>query len=95
MLYCFSQAVYDKDELVNYLRTVTENDAVLLWQDGVLLAIKFPQLFQHCKGHCFALEQDISARNLTALLSKESQVQLVSLADLVTISEQFFPQMAL
>lgn len=95
MLYSFSQAVYEQDELIKLLSSVTERDVVLLWQDGVLLAIKYPQYFSDCKGQCFALEQDISARNLTALFPKACKVRLISLIDLVEISEQFFPQMAL
>lgn len=95
MLYCFSQATYDKEELISYLSSITENDAVVLWQDAVLLMIKYPDYFKHCKGHCFALEQDILARNLTALLPKENIVQSISLLDLVDITEQYFPQVAL
>ena len=69
MLYCFSQAAYSDDELTGYFATMTKNDAVVLWQDGVLLAIKYPHYFKECKASCFVLEQDISARNLTALFS--------------------------
>ncbi|OOF78940.1 hypothetical protein BKG96_04430 [Rodentibacter caecimuris] len=95
MLYCFSQANYDKEELMSYLSLVTESDAVVLWQDAVLLMVKHPNYFKHCKAHCFALEQDILARNLTALLPKENTVQLISLLDLVDITAEYFPQMAL
>ncbi|OOF44087.1 hypothetical protein BKK51_09965 [Rodentibacter trehalosifermentans] len=95
MLYCFSQADYGFDKLLNLLSGVTENDAVVLWQDAVLLAVKYPRHFACCKGQCFAFETDISARNLTALLPKESQVRLISLMELVEISEQYFPQIAL
>lgn len=95
MLYTFSLANYDHDELEGYFSAMSEQDAVLLWQDGVLLPIKYPQCFQRGNFHYFALEQDISARNLTALLPKESEVQLISLTDLVSITEQYFPQLAL
>ena len=40
MLYCFSQSAYSDDELTGYFATMTKNDAVVLCQDGVLLAIK-------------------------------------------------------
>ena len=36
MLYTFSQAHYSETELQRYLTETTENDAVVLWQDGVL-----------------------------------------------------------
>ena len=45
MLYTFSQADYPQRELEGYFANITENDAVVLWQDGVLLAIKYPALF--------------------------------------------------
>ncbi|BFU60502.1 MULTISPECIES: DsrH/TusB family sulfur relay protein [Rodentibacter] len=95
MLYCFSKAVYNNDELADYFSHITEKDAVVLWQDGVLLAIKSPQYFENCKGYCFALEQDILARNLTALLPKGNQIRLISLSHFVDITEQYFPQIAL
>ena len=40
MLYTFSQAHYAETDLQRYLTEITENDAVVLWQDGVLLAVK-------------------------------------------------------
>ncbi|QPB41758.1 DsrH/TusB family sulfur relay protein [Rodentibacter haemolyticus] len=95
MLYCFSKAVYDNDELADYFSRITEKDAVVLWLDGVLLAIKSPQYFKNCKGRCFALEQDVLARNLTALLPKENQIRLISLSHFVDVTEQYSPQIAL
>ena len=78
-----------------YLTEITENDAVVLWQDGVLLAVKYGEMFTQCKGQCFVLEQDILARNLTALLPENNQVRLISLADLVDLTAQYSPQIAL
>ena len=95
MLYTFSQAHYFETDLQRYLTEITENDAVVLWQDGVLLAVKYGEMFTQCKGRCFVLEQDILARNLTALLSENNQVRLISLADLVDLTAQYFPQIAL
>jgi len=45
MLYTFSQSDYPKTELDNYFLYITEKDAVVLWQDGVLLAVKYPDYF--------------------------------------------------
>ena len=39
MLYTFSQAHYSEADLQRYLTSITENDAVVLWQDGVLLVV--------------------------------------------------------
>ncbi len=94
MLYTFSQAHYSETDLQRYLTDITENDAVVLWQDGVLLVVKYGEMFTQCKGQCFVLEQDVLARNLTALLSN-NQVRSISLADLVDLTAQYSPQIAL
>lgn len=94
MLYTFSQAHYSETELQRYLTEITENDAVVLWQDGVLLAVKYGEMFTQCKGQCFVLEQDVLARNLTTLLSN-NKVRSISLADLVDLTAQYSPQIAL
>ena len=95
MLYTFSQAHYSEADLQRYLTEITENDAVVLWQDGVLLAVKYGEMFAQCKGQCFMLEQDVLARNLTALLPENNQVRSISLADLVDLTAQYSPQIAL
>ena len=94
MLYTFSQSHYSETELQRYLTEITENDAVVLWQDGVLLAVKYGEMLTQCKGQCFMLKQDVLARNLTALLSN-NQVRSISLADLVDLTAQYSPQIAL
>ena len=94
MLYTFSQAHYSETDLQRYLTDITENDAVVLWQDGVLLVVKYGEMFTQCKGQCFVLEQDVLARNLTALLSN-NKVRSISLADLVDLTAQSSPQIAL
>ena len=53
MLYTFSQAHYSETELQRYLTEITENDAVVLWQDGVLLAVKYGEMFYVGTG-CFS-----------------------------------------
>ena len=94
MLYTFSQAHYSETDLQRYLTDITENDAVVLWQDGVLLVVKYGEMFTQCKGQCFMFEQDVLARNLTALLSN-NKVRSISLADLVDLTAQYSPQIAL
>ena len=92
MLYTFSQAHDSETELQRYLTETTENDAVVLWQDGVLLD---GEMFTQCKGQCFVLEQDVLARNLTALLPENNKVRSISLTDLVDLTAQYSPQIAL
>ena len=94
MLYTFSQAHYSETDLQRYLTEITENDAVVLWQDGVLLAVKYGEMFTQCKGQCFMLEQDVLARNLTALLPN-NKVRSISLTDFVDLTAQYSPQIAL
>ena len=48
MLYTFSQTHYSETGLQRYLTEITENDAVVLWQDGVLLAVKYGEMFTKC-----------------------------------------------
>ena len=95
MLYTFSQAHYSQTELEHYLLNATAQDAVVLWQDGVLLAIKYPHCFEQCPAECLLLEQDILARNLTALLPRESKVRSITMLDFVAITQKFYPQLAL
>ena len=94
MLYTFSQAHYSETELQRYLTEITENDAVVLWQDSVLLAVKYGEMFTQCKGQCFMLEQDVLARNVTALLPN-NKVRSISLTDFVDLTAQYSPQIAL
>lgn len=50
MLYCFSQSDYPLSTLENsFFSFLFEQDCVVLWQDGVLLALKYPQLFTQVK----------------------------------------------
>ena len=94
MLYTFSQAHYSETDFQRYLTEITENDAVILWQDGVLLSVKYGEMFTQCKGQCFVLEQDVLARNVTALLPN-NKVRSISLTDLVDLTAQYSPQIAL
>ncbi|WP_429946188.1 sulfurtransferase complex subunit TusB [Bibersteinia trehalosi] len=88
MLYTISRADYDSNQLQAIISQLTENDAIVLWQDGVLQAVKNPQFFANC-ANVFVLETDLQARGLTTSLP------VISFAALVEISEHFYPQIAL
>ncbi|MDU8925499.1 DsrH/TusB family sulfur metabolism protein [Pasteurellaceae bacterium LIM206] len=91
MLYTFSQADYGSAELNRILAGITARDAIVLWQDGVLLPLKHPEF-----PPCYALDIDIKARNLTNQLQKQSgKIQPISLAELVKLTEQHTPQFAI
>lgn len=88
MLYTLSQANYDANTLTDILAQVTENDAVLLWQDGVLQAVKNPEKFANLPN-VFVLEPDCTARRI------QTHLTALSLADTVRLTERFSPQIAL
>lgn len=88
MLYTLSKADYDLTELQQILAQVRPDDAVVLWQNGVLQAVKNPQIFAQLP-QLFALENDVKARGLRV------DIETISLAKLVQLTEQFYPQIAL
>lgn len=88
MLYTLSQAHYDNDELQALLAQITTDDALVLWQDGVLQRVKFPQFFANVPN-LFALQNDLDARGLTL------DITAISLEEFVQLTERFFPQVAL
>ncbi|KMK51302.1 hypothetical protein RO21_07010 [[Actinobacillus] muris] len=88
MLYTFSQAHYDPHDLHRLLANITETDAVLLWQNGVLQAVKSPALFAKIPN-LFILENDLNARGL------RTDFPVISLAEAVSLTERYFPQIAL
>ncbi|MDY4280299.1 MAG: DsrH/TusB family sulfur metabolism protein [[Pasteurella] mairii] len=92
MLYTFSQADYSEAELQRYLSAITAQDAIVFWQDGVLLPFKHAELWSQLDATCYALEIDLQARNLICHMEK---VRSISLPDFVALSERYFPQLAL
>lgn len=96
MLYTFSQATYNENELSSYLSHCSDQDILVFWQDAVLLPIKYPHLWQNISANCYALETDIQARQLEQVfLSLNVNISLISLNELVDLTEQYFPQIAL
>lgn len=94
MLYTFSQAHYDQSLLQQHLAHITAQDAVVLWQDGVLSALKYAEAWQNLPCPIFVLDIDLQARGLQSLISAE-KFSLISLSELVKITEKFSPQFAL
>lgn len=91
MLYTLSKAQYDNQELTALLAQLQPTDALLLWQDGVLQAVKNPQLFAN-RDNVFVLTQDLQARNLTAHLA--DNIEQITLEQSVKLTEDFYPQLA-
>lgn len=88
MLYTLSKAQYDVQELATILAQIRPTDALLLWQDGVLQAVKNPQLFTNI-DHVFALKNDVQARSLPLTIPQ------LSLAEVVKLTEDYAPHVAL
>lgn len=88
MLYTLSKAQYDVQELATILAQIRPTDALLLWQDGVLQAVKNPQLFTNI-DHVFALRNDVQARNLPLTIPQ------LSLEEVVKLTEGYAPHVAL
>lgn len=90
MLYTFSKAYYDLEELQQILNLITKKDAIVLWQDGVLLAVKYTEVFRSI-DNIFLLENDITARGLTTI---SPEMTLISLKEFVRLTEDYYPQIA-
>ncbi|MFC0308902.1 DsrH/TusB family sulfur relay protein [Gallibacterium trehalosifermentans] len=94
MFYTFSRSEYDLQQLEELVAQITEQDAILLWQNGVLLPLKYPMLFQDT--HYYVLENDVIARHLQHYFSPENTAfSLISLTDFVKLTEEYFPQISL
>lgn len=87
MLYTFSHAQYDRQQLQAIFAQLQADDAVLLWQDGVLQAVKNPDLFAQLPN-LFLLENDLQARGL------QTPFPTLTLPELVALTERYFPQVA-
>lgn len=88
MLYTLSQANYDQRTLNDILAQLTENDALLLWQDGVLQAVKNRDFFAN-RPNVFVSAPDCTARNI------RTDLHTISLTETVKLTEDYFPQIAL
>ncbi|HDR1000125.1 TPA: DsrH/TusB family sulfur relay protein [Pasteurella multocida] len=95
MLYTFAEASYPEGVLLAYLQQTTSQDAIVLWQDGVYLCVKYPEVFSSLNMSCYALDIDVSARNLYQFVSSIENVKTISLTELVELTEHYFPQLAL
>lgn len=88
MLYTLAKSQYDRTELETLITQLQPDDALLLWQDGVLQAVKNAKLFTN-RPNIFALENDVLARHLTV------SVKTISLDALVKLTEDYYPQIAM
>ncbi|OBX05827.1 hypothetical protein QV06_00890 [Gallibacterium genomosp. 3] len=95
MFYTLSHHHYDPQQLQALIANIIEQDALLCWQDGVLLPIKYPTIFQPI-SHYYLLENDVVARDLLSYFStQQTNFSLITLADLVKLTEEYHPQIGL
>lgn len=94
MLYTFSQAHYSVAELNHWFAGLTADDAVVLWQDGVYLPLHHPTLLALSGIKLFALEPDVHARGLSERYAGLA-IEVIDYPALVSVSETYFPQIAL
>lgn len=90
MLYTLSKALCDQDELHFILSQLDAENALVLWQDGVLQAVKNPQIFAD-RPNLFVMKSDLLARGL----SLDARFKQISMSELVALTETFSPQIAL
>ncbi|MCO6524421.1 MAG: sulfurtransferase complex subunit TusB [Candidatus Schmidhempelia sp.] len=79
----------------NLLNTIGEQDAILLWQNGVTIGIKNNPLMKkllHKNIPIFALITDIEARGLKPLFLP--QIKLIDIAQCIKLTTQYYPQLA-
>lgn len=77
------------------IELLNSDDAVLFWQDGVILSLKSSSLLTdiHTKTtQLYALDLDLKARGLDELVS--DSITIVTLDQVVKLTEQYYPQIA-
>ncbi|RKS84487.1 tRNA 2-thiouridine synthesizing protein B [Orbus hercynius] len=87
MLHTIANSTIDID-LIN------ANDAVIFWQNGVILTMNNTPILQAIltkTDHCYALDNDITARGLTSLI--DSRVKIVNMDKVVALTACYYPQM--
>ncbi|KGQ28916.1 sulfur transfer complex subunit TusB [Gallibacterium anatis] len=95
MLYTFANRQYDIQWLQQIFQQLTPCDVILLWQDGVLLPLKYPILFNQLTQY-FLLENDVMARGISSVLSKiATNAKCINLSQTVQITEDYYPQINL
>lgn len=74
---------------------IRSNDAVLFWQNGVILALSDNAILNKIiekTQNCYILDNDIIARGLTHLI--DSQVKIIDIKQVINLTVQYYPQMA-
>lgn len=94
MLYTLSSSQSNITDIENILSKITEQDAVILWQDGVLQAVRYPQLFAGIEN-VFILKQDLLARGLHPKQFDFTFAKIITLSQLIEVTDKYSPQITL
>ncbi|MGL4270242.1 MAG: sulfurtransferase complex subunit TusB [Plesiomonas sp.] len=95
MLYTLSHSPFQSQALNDILRLATENDALLLWSDGVIAALANSELVEPLTTSpvkVYVLQEDVQARGLSAHLHPQAQV--IDYQGWVALTEQHPQQLA-
>jgi len=79
----------------NLLTLLRQDDAVLLWQDGVIIGLKNSDTLKQLIDKeipVFALINDINARGLAPIYN--SYVQQITMTNCIALTEKYHPQFA-
>ncbi|WP_392566314.1 sulfurtransferase complex subunit TusB [Utexia brackfieldae] len=94
MLHTLSHTSSQTDSAL-LLSLINQQDIIVLWQDGVTIAVKGNDLLQDMfkqSIQVYALKQDISARGLLPLL--DDNVILIDMEACIALTAQHYPQLA-
>ncbi|WP_392559054.1 sulfurtransferase complex subunit TusB [Orbus mooreae] len=87
MLHTISDSAID-------IELITPNDAVLFWQNGVILTIKDNVILNAILAKttlCYVLDNDIMARGLAPLI--DPRLTIIDMEMVVSLTEHHYPQM--
>lgn len=75
------------------LDLISPLDAVLLWQDGVIFALKENEICSillQKTASCYVLDNDILARGLSDYI--DSRFHVITMLDAICLTEKHYPQ---
>ncbi|MWP49786.1 MULTISPECIES: sulfurtransferase complex subunit TusB [unclassified Gilliamella] len=76
------------------LQLISDQDVVLFWQNGVILAIQNNPLLNDIikkTKHCYVINSDIEARGIRKII--DSRLKIINMQQVVELTTNHFPQM--
>ncbi|OCG29382.1 hypothetical protein A9G34_05280 [Gilliamella sp. Choc4-2] len=72
---------------------ISKQDAVLFWQNGVIMATQNNPLLDYIfqqTDHCYILDNDIKARGLSS--SIDPRLKIITMQQVIKLTTYYFPQ---